>query len=477
MRTLLLVIAFALFCARPAAAQVDSASKNAAQIPDRELSRISRESQQLSEQLSGTSRKYLQQLSEKEDKIRKKLSKIDSVGAIHLFSEAKSKYGYWMQKLSGVSTAAPAVMGSTYIPSLDSLHTGLSFLNKNQQLLSSAKSVQVLSGALSHVQELQANFSAAGDIQQFISKREALLKTQLGQYGLNGQLSGFSQKAYYYQQQVAEYKSMLHDKDKLKTRALSELSKIPAYQKFLQKNSLIGQIFGLPASYGSAESMESLQTKSLVGQMMKQSGGGLSRLQVNQQLSGGQEQVAQLQDKVTQLVLPGAASGSLIMPDFRPDAQKTKSFFRRLEYGFNVQSQKSSILLPNETDVALSLGYRISDKSTAGIGMSYKIGLGSGLNHIAFSSLGVGIRSYIDIKAKGSIWISGGFEYNYLQAFSKLSVVENLDLWQKSALIGLSKKYKISPKKQGNLQLLFDFLYRQHNPWSQPVVFRTGFQL
>ena len=46
---------------------------------------------------------------------------------------------------------------------------------------------------------------------------------------------------------------------------------------------------------------------------------------------------------------------------------------------------------------------------------------------------------------------------NYLQAFSKYEQLKNLSRWQRSGLIGLTKKYKVG-KKENNLQLLWDFL-------------------
>ncbi|MDE3212050.1 MAG: hypothetical protein KGM98_02355, partial [Bacteroidota bacterium] len=94
-------------------------------------------------------------------------------------------------------------------------------------------------------------------------------------------------------------------------------------------------------------------------------------------------------------------------------------------------------------------------------------------NHVALSSQGVGLRSYVAIKAKGSIWITGGWEYNYFNAFVKLRELYNINAWQKSALLGITKKYKIG-KKEGNMQLLYDFLSRVEVPRGQAIKFRVG---
>ena len=77
---------------------------------------------------------------------------------------------------------------------------------------------------------------------------------------------------------------------------------------------------------------------------------------------------------------------------FSQTQQKTKSFFKRLEFGSNFQSQKSTYFFPATTDIGLSVGYKLNDKSILGIGASYKVGLGKGWNDIHISHQGIGLR-------------------------------------------------------------------------------------
>lgn len=114
-----------------------------------------------------------------------------------------------------------------------------------------------------------------------------------------------------------------------------------------------------------------------------------------------------------------------------------------------------------------------------GIGGGYKLGLGKGWDKLALSNEGLSLRSYMDIKAKGSIWISAGLEYNYMQSFASLRslpspIAQNINLWQHSALAGITKKYKIGKKKEGKMQLLYDFLAKQQLPQMQALKFRVG---
>src|SRR3954465_7422251 len=97
-------------------------------------------------------------------------------------------------------------------------------------------------------------------------------------------------------------------------------------------------------------------------------------------------EINKLKDKINKL---GGSSSDIEMPDFKPNGQKTKSFLQRLELGSNIQSQKSTNFFPATTDIGLSVGYKLNNKSVIGVGASYKIGLGRGWNNIHFSSQGV----------------------------------------------------------------------------------------
>ena len=158
--------------------------------------------------------------------------------------------------------------------------------------------------------------------------------------------------------------------------------------------------------------------------------------------------------------------------------QKTKTFFQRLEYGANFQTVKSNSLIPGGTDVGLSIGYKINDKSVVGIGASYRLGFGS-IDKIKFSHEGIGLRSFMDWKIKKQFFVTGGFEMNYNASFKNIAALQEFNAWQQSGLLGISKKMMMKSKlmKSTKVTLLYDFLYRQHVPVSQPVVFRVGYNL
>jgi hypothetical protein len=120
-----------------------------------------------------------------------------------------------------------------------------------------------------------------------------------------------------------------------------------------------------------------------------------------------------------------------------------------------------------------------------GVGASYKMGWGKDIKNISISHQGMGLRSYMDIKLKGSFYASGGFEYNYqpvadslLNSTSTPGVDwKDVSSWKQSGLVGISKIISIKSKffKKTKLQLMWDFLSYQQLPRTQPIKFRVGY--
>jgi len=457
-------------------------------ISDKALHFIDKKYSKLTDAVNRQTIKLLERMQRKEDKMHKQLQAIDSNKADVLFTGAQAQYQQLKNKLQSPlnNTINPL---KDYISNADSLGTAFRFLSLNNLPIPADK-VEEIKKISQQVQQLQGRLQQANDLQAFLKEREGQLTAQLSQYNFSSQLLGMNKQLYYYQQQLAQYKAILHDPARLEQLLLAQISKLPAFQQFFQQNSYLSQLFGVPGGYGSPASLAGLQTRNQVQQLIGQrissamagpgaiTGNGQGFIQ--QQMQNVQGQVSQMQNSVANItrINGGSGNSNLTMPQFKPNNQKTKPFFKRFEYGFNIQTTRATSLLPSYSDIALTAGYKLNDKASAGAGVSYKLGVGRPLNHIKLSNEGAGFRTYIDVKAKGSFWLTGGMEYNYMHSFTKLTdVSRNIAAWQKSALLGITKKYSISKTKQGNLQLLYDFLSRQHVPVSQPLIFRLGYNL
>ncbi|TKK64360.1 hypothetical protein FC093_22670 [Ilyomonas limi] len=498
MRTLFLIATAICCCYLPCFAQDGSngvavpANKGIAGISDKSLSFMQHKYSRLTTSIQQQSTKMLQRMQRKEQKLRNKLQRKDSTLAKELFEGSESKYKQLQSSLTSKADTSLAHPLQEYIPNIDSLQTALSFLKQGNALQNlSADKLQQVNKATGQLKELQASMQQANNIQAYIRGRQQELKQQLKDKLLNSsiakQFKSINKEAFYYEQRLREYKELINDKQKLEQKALELVRNLPAFQSFWQKHSYLAQLFPTPANYGTPQALAGLQTRAAVQQQLQQrfgmssftpnsSGGGASNNYLQQQMQAAQTQLSQLKDKLSNLGINGGSS-DMTMPEFKPNSQHTKSFLKRIEYGVNIQSQKSTWGIPVTSDIALTAGYKLNDKSTIGIGAAYRIGWGNGgLKHIKITHEGVGLRSYVDIKAKGSIWLSGGYELNYMQSFRKFADLYDINVWQRSGLIGITKKYKVG-KHENNMQLLWDFLSYNQMPKTPAIKFRVGFKL
>jgi hypothetical protein len=433
---------------------------------------------ELGEKIDKKSEKAIAQLQKQEQRIQRKLGRLDSLKAQKIFGDAKQQYNQLEQRLQKAGSL------QQYIPSLDTMLTSLKFLQDNPQLLSKAKEAkQKLSDALDKTKGLQNKFGKAEEIKKFLKERRQYLKEQLGQLGLAKELKQLNKQVYYYNAQLNEYKNILKDHKKAGRRAIELLSKIKPFKDFMRRNSQLASLFRLPGDPDdpvSTASLAGLQTRAQVNNLIQQqlaAGGPNAQQQFQQNMQEAQSQLNQLKNKITQF---GGSNSEDIMPEgFKPNQQKTKTFLQRLEWGTNIQSQKANSYFPVTSDIGLSLGYKLNDKSLVGIGASYKMGWGQNIRNINITHQGVGLRSFVDLKIKGSFWISGGYEMNYQNEFNRIDVLKDLDAWRQSGLIGLSKAVSLKTNffKKTKLQLLWDFLSYEQVPRTQPIVFRVGYNI
>jgi len=486
----------AVACGNPAASQPTASSADPSaetqaasysRINSRVFQRLEKQYQSLDRHIQGRTTRMLQKMEAEELALDHEASIRDSVRARTVFGNVQEQYDRLRSQIQSPpgSNLFPL---KEYYSKIDSMQTLLRYLSLNYAKLPAFNPVKLLAiqNAASSLLRLQSTLQQAAGAATFVQQREQQLKGQLGQLSIARNLLGVNKAAFYLQQQVAEYKDMLQDRTKLEDAVLRKLRDDPRFQSFMQKSSYAAQLFHLPDNYGSTEGLAGLQTKAQVQELISRqvsppsagSGTGLATdpaQYLQDKAIAAQGQIDALKQRLSSLGR-SSGSGDMTIPDFKPNNQRTKTFLQRLTFGFSLQTQPSTTLLPATANLAFTAGYKLSGNFIAGVGAGYRLGVGNGINHIAFSNQGVNLRSYLEWRAKGNWWLTGGAEYNYMQAFTKWGSLLKPDVWQKSALIGLEKKYRIGKNRLSNVQLLFDALYNQHVPNSQPVVFRTGLE-
>jgi hypothetical protein len=462
---------------------IDSLANKAVAFPSRLLGRIQAKINGLNADLTRQTERYLQKMERQEQRIRKKMAIADSAGAQRLFAGVPQQYAAYAQKLqTDTGGGAARQYSGVYLPWLDSLQGATGYLAKNSPAQGGGVAGAAGAAVNSDVQTYEARLMDADDAKAFIRQRQQTLSQYITQHTdlqslLAKPMAGVNQQLYYYSQQLRQYKEMWNDPDKMEQQALALLDKLPAFQSFMKQNSFLAGIMGVPAGYGTSQALNGLQTKDQVAQAIQNQvaaggDGGASGLQSS--LESAESQLDNYKSKLSSM---GTGNGDIPMPDFKPNDQKTKTFWKRLQYGVDFQTSRNNYYFPTVTDFGGSLAYKLGHDNLIGVGASYKLGWGNGIQDIAFTSEGVGLRSFLQIKIKSSFSATGGFEYNYTTPFVSYQQLKQLQYWTKSGLIGVTKTISMKNRlfKSTTLSLLWDFLSYQQVPQTQPFVFRIGY--
>jgi hypothetical protein len=472
----------ALFSVGSAMAQAaDSTIDNLQQIPVKYLTGIDKKVNKYTSRVTSKTERTLTKLSRWENKIHALLQKANPAAAEKLFGNNQLTFSGMLQKLKE-GEAITTQYHAQYDGYRDKLTTDINYLQSQKENVN-ASLLQPLEKTGKKLKQLNEADDASDMLQQVIKERKKQLISESIQYiGKSKYLTKINKESFYYAETLKNYKEVFNDPAKTEMLAKNILSKIPSVQHFFKKNSLLSSLFAMPEDNGGMSSLAGLQTRASVQSLIQDrlgSGGPSAMQQFQQNLQSAQSELTNLKNK---FLGPMQGNGGGDLPDFKPNMERTKTLKQRLEFGSNLQFGKSNAQMPSTTDIGMSVGYRINDKSVAGIGASYKLGMGS-IDRIRLSNQGVSLRSFMDWKLKRQFFISGGMEMNYLAnvpaaAQTNLPITSSSNQeWQPSALAGISKKLSIKTKwfKQTNIQLLYDFLSHQHLPVSQPVVFRMGY--
>lgn len=422
-------------------------------------------------------RKTLAKLLKQEEKMRRKVMKVDTALAKALFDYAIDSLNKFQSLMGIKNKIAGKVTGGEYFAYLDSVKLSLQFLEKANVLSSSANALQQkLGSSTGMVKDIEANVENIRKIKEFVSLRKESLGDKLRQYPQYSKyIRSISKEAYYLGEKMHELQSIISSPSGIENAVVGLLRELPAFQSFIRENSQLAGLFsmtgfsampsaGMPVVNGIPSRSALQQSIQANAPAMANNFGSLMQQQIGQ----AQSAVQTARNKLN------AITGEKEMPDYKTNSQKVKSFKKRLEYGFDLQFSKSNYVIPSSGDISLLVGYKLNDKSSIGVSGVYRLGMGTGWNNIRFSNMGIGFRSYMNWKIKGNFYAQGGSEWNYNTGFRNIEELKNSPLWQQSAMLGIAKKYRVSKKLKGNVQVLYDFLHRQHVPITQPVIFRFG---
>ncbi|HRB31506.1 MAG TPA: hypothetical protein PK872_08320, partial [Ferruginibacter sp.] len=430
-------------------------------------------------------KKSLAKLARWETKIKALLYKTSPETFAKLFGNNQLTFSTLLQKIEQGENIAQNYP-QQYNNYRDKLATSLSYIEQ-QQKQAGDKFLKPVKVVQQKMKGLDDEITKAEALEKFIKERKQLLiEESIKQIGKSKYLTKINKEAYYYAETLRNYKELFSDPKKAEETVLEIIEKIPAFKEFFRKNSMLSSLFKMPGSAASSiQSIAGLQTRVQVNDLIQQqiaAGGPNAMAQVKQNLQQAQAALNKVKDKI---IKSGGSSSDADIPDFKPNTQKSKIFAQRLEYTTDFQFGSSNISPSTTADIGLNIGYKLNDKSIIGVGLTYKIGMGS-IEKIKFSNEGIGLRSFVEwklVKGKGKLfsnmYLSGGYERNYFPYLKQMPQVAaaNISAWSESGLIGISKKIGFKSKfiKGTKLQLLYDFLYQQQLKGRRPILFRIGY--
>lgn len=451
----------------------DTSANLILKIPVKYFNCINAKIEKYRTRITGKTEKTMIKLSRWENKIQVLLQKINPGVATRLFGNDRTTFSTLLEAIKSNKFQVEQYTVK-YDEYRDKLKASLLYLQNQKNNLCN-NILQPVAISIQKFDSLSKTINDAEYIEKFIKTRKSELLNEVIKYtGKSKYLEKINKESYYYIETLKNYKELFSGTKKIEESVTMILKKFPAFQKFMKENSELASLFPLlQDNTGRAQSFEGLQSRASIDALIQQqisTAGPNSQMQIQQTLARAHAKINELKDKVNSL---GGNSSDFEMPSFKPNEQKTKTFLQRIEFGSNLQFAKSNNYMPATTEMGMSVGYRLNEKSRIGFGAGYNMGLGT-IRHLKITNQGICLRSFVDYKIKNSLFISGGYELNYKPS---LNSIGQYQVWQSSGLIGLSRKYTISNKFKGNMRLLWDFLSYQQVPKSQPLVYRIGYTI
>ena len=341
------------------------ALQSAVQLPGNFLQRLTGRAAQLQENTVRQTEKYCRMLARREKKLKKKLAHTDSTVANNIFGNTDSIYKAYAGSM--LQPADNNILSNVYSHRLDSLRTAMQFLNNHGLVGRSFQEQQQVKELLAKYNELQGVFNNTEALKKALIERQQLLQQQLQQFGMPG-IQSLQKQLYYYQAQMEQYKQAWEDPSIVEQQLTKMLCKIPEFRKFFDQFSDLGAVFSLPGNSGTSAANNNLQTRASLNSFIQSGNNGNVNLQT--QLQNNLPAPAVQTSNIRSLLpaVPASGGSTAEMPSFKPNHQKVRSFLKRIEVGTSLQNTKANYYFPATSDVALSAGYRLNDKSVIGVG-------------------------------------------------------------------------------------------------------------
>lgn len=242
------------------------------QLPGSYFNEVQKKYSAADRKLTQQTDKYIATLEKIDKRVQRKLARM-SGKVFSKIAGADGQYEQLRNKIQQGATREMSATSGTYLPMMDSVKGSLSFLSQHATLLKGAKEKEKVLGSLERLNQLQGKLQCTDQLKGLIAARKEQLSQYILQLGAKGNaytslykslsqdMAAYQKQAYYYSTQVAAYKAMLNEPDRLITKGLAVLRKIPAFTAFMKTHGQLAGLFGLPIDYGTSGTVAGLQTR------------------------------------------------------------------------------------------------------------------------------------------------------------------------------------------------------------------------
>jgi len=437
--------------------------------------------------------KLLRKLQKQEKKFARSLKRKDS--AAHAkYQQQQPTFASIRQKNKPDSATLHGKTANKRNGAVDSLKNVSKFVENNKKALEEKAHVtgedkgnNAPSGAYNgKLQEQNAKLNYRKHISELVSNRTKALKEINA--SAKGNVKGFKaidKNVFYSNAKVSTFKQVMEEPSLAEDKAFEFLQGQEGFDQYLRGDNDMAALNGMSSS--QLEKMGYQTKQQLTQNLQKKFGGNLGGLQesMGKQVEQFNKHTKKLEDirnkankakqaKQTARNAKSSArnlrySAKIDKPTFKVNPMRGKPFSQRIEKQFNWQTNRPTLNgKPAIFQLSAMAGFRHTEKLTYGIGIAPAIGLGSGWNDIHLSFQGIGLRTYTTWELLYGFGLYGGYERMYKQAAfldtKEMSAVttkpHDQQNYNESLLIGLTKKYRITDKWSGSIQLLCDIWYK-----------------
>lgn len=273
-------------------------------------------------------------------------------------------------------------------------------------------------------------------------------------------------------QQLKAYQDDIRD---VTSGNIQDMQKLP--QTIEQQTSKLDGMDELQKQSGVVDQHKTALTELYDPQKAKEKAVAMARKAAVDHLAGKEEELKAAMEKISEYKQKYTSAPSIKdLPKRPPNAMKGKPFIERIVPGFYLQYQRKDLSL---LDVNPYVGYKLSGKSTTGIGWNQRLAYDRRSRSFNSSTRIFGPRGFVDFKlGKGFV---AHVEGEWMNSFVPSTITGNPDTgrreWVFSLMTGLKKDYRITNNLKGTAPIQYNLIDRHYTtPYVDRLNSRIGFE-